>query len=270
MRAAVALLCSLVGGALFLGTAQATGTEGADPAVPALGDHELARGATLYQRNCAACHGQRGGGREGSGITAGPSVDTVDVALVDLMLRTGRMPIPHLPSGVRQDQLTDDDRRAVVGWMQQRFGLPGQIPTIGVGDPGRGLDVYVRHCVACHGATGAGGIAGGDTPVPELHGVDGIVLAEAVRTGPLAMPAFSEGVLDDEALADVFAYLGEVDQAPRTPAGLREINPVASALATIALITALVALLRGVARTTRDDTGESGSQDPTTRTEDSR
>ena len=51
----------------------------------------------------------------------------------------------------------------------------------------------------------------------------------------------------------MIAYLEEVTDAPDTPVGLTEINPVASGLATLVVAGLLLVGLRAVMRSTPDD-----------------
>jgi ubiquinol-cytochrome c reductase cytochrome c subunit len=217
-------------------------------------DAMVRRGAAVFQSTCAACHGTVAQGRSGTGVTAAPSLDDVPVAYVDLVLRTGVMPIAYPDLGVREEQLGDTDREAVVAWMRQRFALPGTIPQPGAGSAAGGLEPFVRHCAACHGVGGVGGVAGGGTFVPAIRGLDPVTIAEAARVGPFAMPAFSEEVLDDRAVEDIAAYLAHAEQGPRTLLGMREVDQVGTAVAGAVLVGALVLLLRVVApRGQRED-----------------
>lgn len=208
----------------------------------------LARGAALFQRDCAACHGTRAQGRPGDTVSAGPPIDDVPVALVDVMLRTGRMPIPAPELGVRTERLAPPDRQAVVAWMQEHFDLPGELPTPGHGQASRGLDPFVEHCAACHGAGGDGGVAGGGTTVPAIRGADPVVIAEAVRVGPVEMPPFSGALLDDATLDDIIAYLQVAEGGPRTLLGLRSVDEVATGAAVLVLLAAAVAMVHHAAR----------------------
>lgn len=231
----------------LLGAISATAQE-AESREPTL----LGRGGAVFQRNCAGCHGTDGAGRAGTGDRAGPPIDEVEVAYVDLTLRTGRMPIADPGLGVRVDKLLAEDREAVVAWMQDRFDLPGELPQLRTGRANRGQEPYVRFCAACHGAGGGGGVAGGGTFVPVVRGLDAVTITEAVRVGPFQMPAFPEAVIDQQTVADIAAYLEEADQAPRTLLGLRELHAGGTGLFVLLLAGIVVLLLRLVARPTDD------------------
>lgn len=70
----------------------------------------------------------------------------------------------------------------------------------------RGEALFAEHCSACHGPTGAGGVA------PSLAGIaDRLTLdaqLEVVRNGRGRMPAFAESIGDDD-VASVVAYTRE-------------------------------------------------------------
>ena len=214
---------------------------GADP----LEDADLDRGAGLYQANCAACHGTVAEGGPGlTEATAGPALDEVDVAFVDMTLRTGRMPFAYRPAGVLREELEDDERVDLVAWMAERFDLPGEIPEVGEGDAARGQELYVRNCAACHGAAGDGGISGAGVTVPPVDGLDPVATVEAIRVGPFEMPAFSEQVLDDRQAADIAAFVEATADEPATLLGLHEVDEVTAALLAGALaLGGLVVLL---------------------------
>jgi mono/diheme cytochrome c family protein len=83
------------------------------------------------------------------------------------------------------------------------------------GNVDNGKKLFVKHdCYWCHGTAGQGGSAGariGGTAL-SLQGV-----MRYVRQPAGAMPAFTEKVLTDQELTDIYAYLKSV-QAPKTTA----------------------------------------------------
>jgi ubiquinol-cytochrome c reductase cytochrome c subunit len=76
------------------------------------------------------------------------------------------------------------------------------------GDPQAGQARFMRvGCVECHGTVGQGGIAGArivPLPLPWLG------FQIYVRRPAGQMPAFSQKVLSDAELADIFAFLSSV------------------------------------------------------------
>ena len=199
------------------------GTAGAVEDEPPV--EETARGDQLYTTHCARCHGADGRGGADPAEIAPPLVG-MEVARVDLVLRTGRMP-PEDPDGSGRGMTwSDSDRETLVSHLTAMFDLEGQIPDPAHGDPAVGREVFATHCAACHGYTGDGGVAGGGALTPRLLGLDPVVIAEAVRVGPFAMPQFAEEQISEEEIGHTVAYLDEVAEEHATPLGLVELNPV--------------------------------------------
>jgi ubiquinol-cytochrome c reductase cytochrome c subunit len=211
----------------------------------------VVRGGELFQSQCAACHGTQLEGGPGPGDLAGPEMTEVDIAFVDLTMRTGRMPIVAEEVGIRTDQLNDDQREAINAYLLEVFDLPGEIPTVGEGEAARGQELYVRNCAACHGAAGDGGIAGADNTVPPLTGLDPIAIAAGTRVGPFTMPAFEEAVLSDQQLDDIVAYLALAEATPRSAVGVRELDQVGEALFALGLAAMAGVVVWVVARARR-------------------
>lgn len=202
-----------------------------------------AEGGAVYQQNCAACHGSTGEGMSGTGVEAAPPLVGLPVALVDLVVRTGRMPIVRPEVGVVESKLTAQQRENLVDWASDELDLVGGVPSIPGGTAARGQQVYGAYCAACHGTTASGGVAGNATLVPPLVGVDRVAVAEAVRTGPFGMPAFSPDIVSDEDAGDIGAFLDLLKASETTPLGLREISAGAAG----ALVVFVAPLVVGIA-----------------------
>src|SRR4030095_6383353 len=73
------------------------------------------------------------------------------------------------------------------------------------GDAAKGKIAYVKHgCFQCHHFVGQGGAAGPKlAPGPMPYEA----LVNFVRTSNRAMPPYSEQILSNEDLADIYAYL---------------------------------------------------------------
>jgi ubiquinol-cytochrome c reductase cytochrome c subunit len=80
------------------------------------------------------------------------------------------------------------------------------------GDAAKGKVAYVKNgCYQCHGFVGQGGQAGAKLapkPMPEEAFVN------FVRTTNRAMPPYSEQILSNEDLADIYAYLESIPAGP--------------------------------------------------------
>jgi ubiquinol-cytochrome c reductase cytochrome c subunit len=216
---------------MAVGSSQMVAAQEAEPT-----DREqVVRGGEVFQANCAACHGTALAGGPGPGVLDGGPLLGVDIAYVDLTMRTGRMPIPEPSVGVRTELLSEEDREAVNAYLVEVFDLPGEIPEVGPGRAADGQELYVRNCAACHGAAADGGISGADVRVPPLAGLDGVAIIEGTRVGPFEMPAFDAAVIDDQSLNDIVAYLDLVDETPPTAVGVQELDQVGEALFALGL-----------------------------------
>lgn len=214
------------------------------------GDIDL--GGQLYAQACAQCHASDGGGavvpgtdREAPALADRPQVTA---AYVDLVMRTGRMPPAADPfdNQPREVVFDDEQRLAIVAYVVEEFGVENNLDEVielPEGDAGAGQNVYATNCAACHGSTGAGGVAGAGAWTPAVDTYDAVTIAEAIRVGPFQMPAFGSDQITDEEIADVAAFLEEVDAEPGTPLGLVELNPVFAsgfvALLAVAMILSL-------------------------------
>jgi ubiquinol-cytochrome c reductase cytochrome c subunit len=210
---------------------------------------DVALGGQLYAQNCAQCHASDGRGAEvantGRRAPALANRPEVTAAYIDLVMRTGRMPPAANPfdNQPREIAFDDEERAAIVAFTVERFGLETDIPNVPEGNAGRGQSAYATNCAACHGSTGAGGVAGGGAWTPNVARYDAVTLAEAVRVGPFQMPAFGSDQLTDQEVGDVAAFLEEVEGEAGTPLGLIELNPVfASGFVALLAIAMLVSL----------------------------
>ena len=133
---------------------------GAIPAVKLTDDPEmLRRGETLYLKNCASCHGNKGAGDGFSAPTLLPRPTD---------LRTGRYSAHALMESIYRGvpgtampayaNLPADDVRAVVAYT---WTLTYKSDQSGIGTATeQGKSLFVQSCIGCHGADGAGdGIA---------------------------------------------------------------------------------------------------------------
>jgi ubiquinol-cytochrome c reductase cytochrome c subunit len=221
--------------------AETTGAE-------AIGD--VALGSQLYALDCAQCHAANGLGAEvgDTGRLAPPlrNSEQVTAAYVDLVLRTGRMPPARSPfdNRARQEIYTDEERRAIVAYTVAEFDLENDLLTVGEGDPARGQQLWAANCAACHGSTGAGGVAGGGTWTPRVNTLEPVTIAEAARVGPFQMPAFDDEQISREGLADIAAFMAAIEEETGTPLGLVELNPVfASGFVALFAVVMLLSLL---------------------------
>jgi ubiquinol-cytochrome c reductase cytochrome c subunit len=183
------------------------------------------QGEALYLQSCAACHGPGG-----VGSADGPPIAGVGAAAADFMLRTGRMPLaaPDAPLIAKDPAFDDVQIRALVDYVASLGGGP-PIPNVQVtgADPAKGRDLFITSCAACHGPGAGGDSVGGGFVAPPLLGAEPVIVGEAIRTGPGAMPVFGPGQISDQGLNDVAAYLVYLrDQAAPGGATLGGSGPV--------------------------------------------
>ena len=212
------------------------------------------RGADLYQANCSACHGMGG-----EGTTNGPALTASGAAAVDFMIRTGRMPLPAPNQPVRRGGpiFGEPDIQALVAYVSS-FGQGPAIPNVQVDsatDTAAGRAAYVATCAACHGAGATGDAVGGGQVAPPLLDTAPTEVAEAIRIGPGAMPAFDARQISDQQLSQIAGYLQFLkhDAAPGG-ATVGGVGPVAEGyVGWLVYLVALVGITRWIERRRRHE-----------------
>ncbi len=229
--------------ALFVLAAFTTQVIAASPAAPqaspASSDTvvQVQAGQSLFVQSCAACHGPGG-----AGTANGPDIRTAGAALTDLMLRSGRMPLPApgLMDRRGPTNLSDTDIRALVAYVSS-LGPGPAIPNVVTegADVANGRNLFVANCAACHGPAAGGGSVGGGFVAPPLAPANATQIGEAVLGGPGPMPRFS---LSPQQIDDLAAYVRSLPSAPH-PGGLTNpaVGPVTEGfVAAIALVLLLL------------------------------
>jgi quinol---cytochrome-c reductase cytochrome c subunit len=202
-------------GLLIVGLVAAGAVSGAsDPAgSAAMGAPDAvtvaSRGEQLFLTSCASCHGP-----QGAGTATAPDIRSAGAALADFVLRTGRMPLadPAAPARRGAPKFDDADTQALVAYVAS-LGQGPDIPNVVTSgaDTGKGRDLFVANCAACHGPAGGGGSVGGGFVAPALTSADATTVGEAAISGPGPMPRFS---FSPEELDDLAAYVGFLRNAP--------------------------------------------------------
>jgi ubiquinol-cytochrome c reductase cytochrome c subunit len=181
----------------------------ASPSAPAGAVTVAGHGQDLFLTSCAACHGP-----QGAGTASGPDIRNAGAALADFMLRTGRMPLADPGSAARGGpvQFSDADIQALVAYVASLGNGPA-IPSVQVtgADVGKGRDLFITNCAACHGPAGGGGAVGGGFVAPGLVNANPTTVGEAALTGPGPMPRFS---FSPDELNDLAAYVQFLQNAP--------------------------------------------------------
>ncbi len=226
------------------------------------------RGRTLYLRDCAWCHGNRG-----RGTTRGPDLVSGrnGAAFTHFVLSTGRMPIdsPFEPVTRKHPLYTEEEIADIVEFIES-FGTPG--PHIPDPDPLRGdlslgAELYQAHCAACHSTTGIGsalttgrrGDLEGEVArksgilAPDILQSTPTQIAEAMLVGPGTMPVFAPPTFTTEEINSIVRYVIYL-QDPRDRGGtpLGRIGPVVEgAVALVAGLGFLLVGLRWIGTTSR-------------------
>lgn len=172
--------------------------------------------AVEYLQTCARCHGV-----EGEGTTWAPPIFDEGAAGAFFWTASGRMPIDRPDQPVtRSEPVLSPDQIAAIAEYVAALGEGPELPEVepGRGEVSDGARIYLLECAACHGATGIGGAMVEARNAPNITGLDPVIVAAAIRSGPAGMPLFDEDTLSPEELNSVVAYL-DVLTDPPTPGG---------------------------------------------------
>jgi len=184
-----------------------------------------ARGAALYDRMCAVCHGLQGQGYvadNAPAITNPHFLSMVTDAYLDTAIGNGRAGTTMSAwSRMRSGPLGYPEVTSIVAYLRTFETLPKATGegTASGGDARRGEKVYATQCIGCHGDHGTGGpyVHIGN---PDLLGSAGNGMLRATihdgRPGT-PMPSFAEKLSHDD-IEDVIALLRQWQgQAPAAP-----------------------------------------------------
>lgn len=209
-----------------------TTTTSARPSPPttiSLAQASTAEGHTLFEENCAACHGVRA-----EGSARAPNLQGVGAATVDFWLSTGRMPLafPTAQATIKPPRFNQSQIHSIVKYVSNLGvgGGPG-IPNIDLkgADMGSGFSLFVTNCAGCHGVTGVGDALSNGLHAPSLYPATPTEVAEAMRTGPGNMPRFGPGQFTQQQVYDIVDYVVNGDiQKPYDKGGhgLGHIGPI--------------------------------------------
>jgi ubiquinol-cytochrome c reductase cytochrome c subunit len=205
-------------------------------------------GKQLYGQYCVACHGAGGSGIDpgrtiggGPGRSQdtqpgyGPSLRGVGALAADFYLRTGYMPLQHVPLQPRRSRVlfSQAELRSLISYVASLGpGPPVPKPHPDRGKLGRGMHLFMDHCAGCHQIVGEGGYLTGAV-APPLEDATETQIAEAVRIGPYVMPRFSKTSISDAELDSIIAYV-DYAKHPDDKGGwsLGHIGPVPEGLVT--------------------------------------
>lgn len=192
---------------------------------------EIEEGQTLFQANCATCHGM-----DAEGTDLAPSLIGVGAASVHFQMATGRMPMAsNSPQAEVKPPQFDEGQISQVAAYVATLGPGPAIPTAdqvdpAAGDAANGGALFRTNCAMCHNVVGAGGALTEGKYAPALYDSTPTEIYEAMLVGPQSMPVFSEANIDPEGKRDIIAYL--MEQRETSPGGitLGSLGPVSEGL----------------------------------------
>jgi ubiquinol-cytochrome c reductase cytochrome c subunit len=239
-------------GLLFIGAIYAAVTGSASPAsaaAPSVAQQaQIAHGESIFQQDCATCHGFAAQGITG----VAPGLIGVGAAAVDFQVSTGRMPakVNGAENDRKPPQLSPAQTHAVAAYIASLGGGPpipsaAQVSTAGA-NIGLGQQLFTSNCAQCHNFVGAGGALTYGKFAPVLSPSTPTQIYEAMLTGPEAMPVFNDSTITPSEKADIIAYVTGTRSEPN-PGGvsLGRVGPVTEGLVAflgLALFMVLAAL----------------------------
>jgi ubiquinol-cytochrome c reductase cytochrome c subunit len=165
---------------------------------------DRANGGRLFHEACAQCHGFDGRGVRNQG----PSLLDTGAAGADFYLSTGRMPLDHPGEPVRSEAAYSRGQIADIVDFVASLGSGPPIPSVepASGSLSEGQQLFAQFCAGCHQIQARGGAVTGAV-APALDASTPVQIAEAVRTGPYVMPAFSDRLVSAHELDSIIRYI---------------------------------------------------------------
>ena len=163
---------------------------------------------SMYAKaGCETCHGANGQGTSAGPRIAGTARD-IPGFIAYVRKPTGTMPAQG-PQSV-SDQALGDIHAFLRSASNARVAAPPSVPA---GRAGTGAALYAKvGCYQCHANQAQGGLSGpriGPDPIPFAR------FSQYTRTPSGDMPPYTEKVLSNQDLADIYAFLQSL---PRPPA----------------------------------------------------
>ena len=224
-------------GLLLVGAAYAvltgTGSTASAAAPTAAQQAQIAEGRSLFEENCASCHGFAAQGVSG----VGPSLIGVGAAAVYFQVSTGRMPAKQNEAEQprKEPELNPRQTLAIAAYIQSLGGGPeipsaAQVSTNGA-DVALGQSLFITNCAQCHNFSGAGGALTYGKYAPPLDQSTPTQIYTAMLTGPEAMPVFNDSTVTPSEKRDIIAYVtGERSQPNPGGFSLGRVGPVTEGL----------------------------------------
>ena len=197
---------------------------------------------TLFEQNCAGCHG-----KDGDGGAAFPISNPVYLALVDqdVLRKTIAQgvrgtPMPAFAKSAG-GMLTDTQIDVISSGIRSRWSKPGLLDGVKApayassvgGDSDRGAGDYKTFCESCHGLDGRGGPKGSSIVDPALLSLksdQGLRTIVIVGRPDLGAPDWRANTPDramsDQEVTDIVAWLSR--QRPKNASHLKATNTESS------------------------------------------
>jgi mono/diheme cytochrome c family protein len=156
-------------------------------------------GQQLFEIWCAVCHGMSG---EGGAIA--PSLNDIPHLPADFLvsrIRSGQNAMPPFA----ETDLSNGQLALVIEYAQANI-IGSGLPAFSTAVLAQGRELYILHCAECHGETGEGVPNSG----PRLNTLPPMRASEIInftRVGSLLTPAIPSGVVSDQELRLIVAYL---------------------------------------------------------------
>jgi ubiquinol-cytochrome c reductase cytochrome c subunit len=153
---------------------------------------------------------------------------------------------PHSPRNRRPPAYDAEQIKALIRYMTPFTAGGPTIPDVNpaAGDLAQGGELYRANCASCHQWAGEGGALLG-LIAPSLHQASAVQVGEAVRSGPVNMPAFSAQTINAHDLDSITAYVLSLRHPKdRGGAGLWHLGPFAEGL--VAWVIGMGLLLAGI------------------------
>jgi mono/diheme cytochrome c family protein len=96
---------------------------------------------------------------------------------------------------------------AVASLCSPGFGGLARAQDVPAGDAVNGKRLYLATCFACHGRSGQGGAMNGPAPILARTAMPFDGFKAQLREPISDMPAYSEAVMSDQQIADIYAFV---------------------------------------------------------------
>lgn len=188
--------------ATLIGQPQARAQSQKSAAKPAAGNADNGK-QVFASQSCGGCHGADAQG--GVGPLIGPPPGSIAQFATSVRQPTGQMP-PYSDKQVSDQELAD-----LYAYLKT-VGAPAQAAVTLTGNAAHGKQIFSSYgCYQCHGYVGQGGAAGVRIAPPPIS-MKAVMAYIRQPTGN--MPPYTNKVVSDQDVADIYAYLQSIPAPP--------------------------------------------------------